>query len=58
MSVCVSGVSAGVSVVLIKYTGNVWLQPCFYKCSSSLQNLFPDDLIISFPCICNAWGYS
>ena len=30
MSVCVSVVSAGVSVVLIKYTGNVWLQTEFY----------------------------
>ena len=26
MSVCMSAVSAGVSEVLIKYTGNVWLQ--------------------------------
>ena len=26
MSVCMSAVSAGMSVVLIKYTGNVWLQ--------------------------------
>ena len=26
MSVRVSGCSAGISVVLIKYTGNVWLQ--------------------------------
>ena len=26
MSVCMSAVSAGISEVLIKYTGNVWLQ--------------------------------
>ena len=26
VSVCMSAVSAGVSEVLIKYTGNVWLQ--------------------------------
>ena len=25
MSVCMSAVSAGISEVLIKYTGNVWL---------------------------------
>ena len=31
MSVCVSVVSAGVSVVLIKYTGNVWLQLTFER---------------------------
>ena len=30
MFVCVSGVSAGVSIVLIKYIGNVWLQLCMY----------------------------
>ena len=29
MSVCVSVASAGVSVVLNKYTGNVWLQKTF-----------------------------
>ena len=30
MSVCMSAVSAGTSEVLIKYTGNVWLQSRFY----------------------------
>ena len=29
MSVCMSAVSAGVSEVLIKYTGNEWLQTPF-----------------------------
>ena len=29
MSVCMSAVSAGISEVLIKYTGNVWLQIYF-----------------------------
>ena len=30
MSVCMSAVSAGISEVLIKYTGNVWLQINIY----------------------------
>ena len=30
MSVCMSAVSAGISEVLIKYKGNVWLHKCFY----------------------------
>ena len=30
MSVCMSAVSAGISEVLIKYTGNVWLQKHFF----------------------------
>ena len=32
MSVCMSAVSAGISEVLIKYTGNVWLQ-IYFTCS-------------------------
>ena len=31
MSVCMSAVSAGTSEVLIKYTGNVWLQRLTYN---------------------------
>ena len=32
MSVCMSAVLAGISEVLIKYTGNVWLQIYSYVC--------------------------
>ena len=31
MSVCMSAVSAGISEVLIKYTGNVWLHTFFIE---------------------------
>ena len=31
MSVCMSAVLAGISEVLIKYTGNVWLHTISYK---------------------------
>ena len=40
MSVCVSGCLAGISVVLIKYIRNVWLQLLFYGRLYSLQKYF------------------
>ena len=36
MSVCMSAVSAGISEVLIKYTGNVWLHCMFNVADDSL----------------------
>ena len=39
MSVCMSAFSAGISEVLIKYTGNVWLHMTFILSSSLLSSL-------------------
>ena len=43
MSVCMSAVLAGISEVLIKYTGNVWLHTNFHfdSCLFFNSNFFP-----------------
>ena len=48
MSVCVSGCSVGMGVVLIKYTGNVWLQNNINKNEAKCEifRLKPSTLIL------------
>ena len=48
MSVCISAVSAGISEVLIKYTGNVWLH---YILNNSLATVSAVEFNTS-SCLC------